>query len=236
VRRPRSRRTGTRAAAALAFALALVIFASGVSSAQSTGRSRWRSSRYGRRGAEIWLEAPRVGAATGSGYRNGMDLPGDVTDDLDLSAGLGFGFGLMLGFSDKVGFEARVLQTTHDVSGSDRRWDLNQIHVGGRYTFLHDQRVQFFLGAGGAHSTLEFDRSESLLTEFERLSGFGWYVTAGVDYVASSRWVVGLRADYTVMKYDHVLVGTSENEIEDPFDGSSFGASLSINYRVPVWW
>jgi hypothetical protein len=236
VRRPRNRCGGKRAAATLSIALALVLVESGVSSAQSTGRSRWRSSRYGRRGAEIWLEAPRLGVATGSGYKNGVDLPGDLTDDLDLAAGLGFGFGIMFGFSDKVGLEARVVQTTHAVEGSDRRWDLDQIHVGGRYTFLHDNRIQIFAGAGGARSTLEFDAGESLLTDFERLSGLGWYVAGGVDYVLSSRWVVSLRTDYTVMKYDSVLVGTSEDEIEDPFDGSSFGASLSVNYRVPIWW
>lgn len=217
-------------------ALALVLVVSGVSSAQSQGRSRWRTSRYGRQGAEIWLEAPRVGVATGSGYKNGMELPGDLTDDLDLSAGLGFGFGIMFAISDKIALEGRVVQTSHGVSGSDKRWDLDQIFAGGRYTFLHDRRTQIFVGGGGAQSTLEFDSSESLLTDFERLSGLGWYVAGGVDYVLSSRWVVSLRMDYTVMKYSRVLVGTSDEEIEDPFDGSSFGASLSINYRVPVWW
>jgi len=236
VRRPRCRRGRTGVAASILIALALVLVMSGVSCAQSRGKSRWRTSRYGRQGAEIWLEAPRVGVATGSGYKNGTDLPGDLTDDLDLATGLGFGFGMMFGFSDNVALEARVVQTSHGVSGSDKRWDLDQIHVGGRYTFLHDRRIQIFAGAGGARSTLEFDASESLLTDFERLSGFGWYVAGGVDYVFSSRWVVSLRTDYTVMKYNHILVGVSEEDIEDPLDGSSLGVSLSVNYRVPVWW
>lgn len=224
------------AVAGLAIVAALVLLASSVSSAQSTGRSRWRSSRYGRRGAEIWLEAPRVGVATGSGYKNDTMLPGDVTNDLDLSTGVGFGFGVMFGVSDKVGFEARVVQTNHSVSGSDMSWDLDQVYVGARYTFFYDRRLQLFLGAGGARTTLEFDASESLLTEFERLTGLGWYAAGGVDYVLSSRWVVSLRTDYTVVKYNRVLIGTSEDEIEDPLDGSSLGAAISINYRVPVWW
>jgi hypothetical protein len=236
VRRPGSKRNAVRAATALSVALAFVLIATSVSSAQTTGRPRWRSSRYGRRGAEIWLEAPRLVFATGSGYKNGTEIPGGVTNDLDLSPGLGFGFGLLFGVSDKVGLEARVVQTTHSVPDSDMRWDLDQIHVGGRYTFFYDRPIQLFLGAGGARSTLEFDTTESLLTEFERLTGFGWYVTGGVDYVISSRWVVSLRADYTVMKYARVQVGTSEDDIEDPLDGSSLGASLTINYRVPVWW
>ncbi len=236
MKRPRNRAGGTRAVVTLTVALAFVLIVSGTSSAQSRGRSRWRTSRYGREGAEIWLEAPRVGVATGSGYRNGTELPGDQTDDLDLSPGLGFGFGIMFAFSDKVALEGRIVQTSHDVSGSDRSWDLDQIFAGGRYIFLHDKRIQIFVGAGGARHTLEFDSTESLLTDFERLSGFGWYLATGVDYVASSRWVVSLRTDYTVMKYNHILVGTTEEDIEDPFDGSSLGVSLSINYRVPVWW
>jgi outer membrane protein W len=236
VRKPRSRRTGRIAAGSILITLALMLVASGTSSAQSQGRPRWRSSRYGRQGAEIWLEAPRVGLAMGSGYKSGVELPGDVTDDLDLSAGLGFGFGIMFAASDRIGFEARVVQTTHAVSGSDQRWDLDQIHVGGRYMFFHDRPVQVFVGAGGARSTLEFDASESYPTGFQRLSGYGWYVTAGVDYVVSSRWVVSLRTDYTVMKYDRVIVEINETDIEDALDGSSLGASLSFSYRVPVWW
>ena len=275
MKRPRNRGGGTRAVVTLTVALAFVLIVSGTSCAQSRGGSRWRSSRYGRQGAEIWLEAPRVGVATGSGYRNGTELPGDQTDDLDLSPGLGFGFGIMFAFSDKVALEGRIVQTSHDVSDSDRSWDLDQVFAGGRYIFLYDRRIQIFVDAregseedmerfgelqgelsrtareanqafsqvdpdlrrrGGARHTLEFDSTESLLTDFERLSGFGWYLATGVDYVASSRWVVSLRTDYTVMKYNHILVGTTEEDIEDPFDGSSFGVSLSINYRVPIWW
>jgi opacity protein-like surface antigen len=223
-------------AAAILIALALLLLVSGLSSAQSEPRSRWRSSRYGRRGAEIWLEAPRVGVATGSGYKNGTEVVDDLTNDLDMSAGLGFGFGIMFGFSDNVAVEGRVVQTTHDVPDADRRWDLDQIHVGARYQFLHDRPIQLFVGLGGARSTLEFDTGDSFVVEFERLSGYGWYVAGGVDYVLSSRWVVSLRSDYTVMEYGRVNLGTTENDIEDPIDGSSFGASLSISYRVPIWW
>jgi outer membrane protein W len=217
-------------------ALAFTLVASGTSAAQSEARPRWRSSRYGRQGAEIWLEAPRVGVATGSGYKNGVALPLDVTDDLDLTAGFGFGFGIMFAASDKIGFEARVVQTTHKASAGDLSWDLDQIHVGGRYLFLHDRPIQVFVGAGGARSTLEYDSSESLVTGFQRLSGFGWYATAGVDYVVSSRWVVSFRTDYTFIKYDRIIVGINEEDIEDALDGSSLGVSFSISYRVPVWW
>jgi outer membrane protein W len=239
VRRRRSRSARTCAAALLVVALAVVLVAPGSSFAQSDRRSRWRTSRYGRQGAELWLEAPRVGLATGSGYTNGVELPGgdgDEAEDLNLSSGLGFGFGVMFAFSDKVALEGRVVQTNHEVSGGDRNWDLDQLFVGGRYIFFHDRPIQVFVGAGAARHTLEFDSSESLLTEFERVSGYGWYVATGVDYVVSSRWVIGLRSDYVSMNYNRIQVGTSENDIEDPLDGSVFGVSLSINYRVPIWW
>lgn len=223
-------------ARALLIALAFALVASGTSAAQSETRPRWRTSRYGRQGAEIWFEAPRLGVATGSGYKAGVELPGAGTEDLDLRAGFGFGFGIMFAASDQIGFEARVVQTTHKTAAGDVGWDLDQIHVGGRYLFLHDRPIQVFVGAGGARSTLEFDSSESLLTDFQRLSGYGWYVTAGVDYIVSNRWVVSFRTDYTVMKYGRINVGTHEQDIEDALDGSSLGISFSFSYRVPVWW
>jgi hypothetical protein len=206
------------------------------SAARSKRPSRWRTSRYGRQGAEIWLEAPRLGLATAKGYRNGARLYGYKVDDFDLLPGWGFGFGLMFALYDQFAVEFRYVQTSHDVANRDKRWDLDQMFAGARYVFFHDKQYQVFVGAGGVRQTLELDSTEFLLTNFERLSGYGWYSTAGLDYVASSRWVVSLRADYVLMKYAHVLVGTDEKEIEIPFDGSSFGTSISFNYRIPIWW
>jgi hypothetical protein len=241
VRRPRNRRRAGAARTA-AVAIGVVFVLSALSSAQSLRPPRWRTGRYDRQGAEIWLEAPRFVAATGKGYRNGAKLydgataEDDKIEDLDLEPGWGFGFGLMFALSGNVAVEGRVVQTNHDVSASGLSWDLDQFFAGGRYVFRHDRRVQIFLGAGGARHALEFDTGESLVTDFQRLSGFGWYVSTGVDYVASSRWVVSLRADYVSMEYGSVHIGTSEEDIADPFDGSAFGVSLSVNYRVPVFW
>lgn len=215
----------------------LLAVTGGDSSAARSGRpSRWRSSRYGRQGAEIWLEAPRLGLATGKGYRNGARLYANKVDDFDLLPGWGFGFGLMFAPSDEFAVEFRYVQTSHEVANRDRNWDLDQMLAGARYVFFHDKQFQIFVGVGGARQTLEFDATESLLTDFERLSGFGWYATTGVDYVASSRWVVSLRVDYVMMKYNHALEGTSEETIEVPFAGNSLGVSVSFSYRVPIWW
>jgi hypothetical protein len=187
--------------------------------------SRWRSSRYGRGGAEIWGEVPRFVLPVGQGYDG----------DHDLGAGVGFGFGLMFGFSDKLALEGRMLQTGH--KGTDGRlWDIDQYLMGMRYTFFHEEALQPYVALGGARLSLEWNAPESGLSGFERLWGYGAYATAGVDYVVSSRWVVGLRSDYAWMRYTRANIGTDEANIEDPLNGSTIGFSLSLHYRVPVSW
>jgi len=204
--------------------LALAVVAT-ADAAQGAG-SRWRTSRYGRRGAEIWAEAPRFVAPTGKGY----------DDEYDLREGWGFGFGIMFAGSDNLGFEGRMLQTTHEALSSGRTWHIDQYFVGGRYMFRQERRVQPYLSAGGIYVGLEWQGGSDPATDFERLSGYGAYATAGVDYIISSRWVAGLRTDFLWMKYTRSIVGTDESALDDPRDGGSVGLSFTVGYRVPVWW
>lgn len=192
--------------------------------AQEVG-PRLRTGKYGRGGAEVWGEFPRFAAPVGKGY----------SGEYDVSSGVGFGFGLMMGLSDKLAFEGRMTQTSH-ATPDDRSWDIDQYFIGMRYTFRHEKPLQPFVALGGARLSLEWTEPGGGLSEFARLTGYGAYGTVGLDYVLSSRWAVGARADYIWARYTRVNIGTEENDLEDSLDASVIGLSLSLHYRVPVYW
>ncbi|MFH1689464.1 MAG: outer membrane beta-barrel protein [Candidatus Eisenbacteria bacterium] len=213
---------------AVALVLVALVLAATVleASAARPGRG-WRSTRYGRGGAEIWAEFPRVTFATGAGYR----------EEFDVTEGLGFGFGMMWGVSDNIAFEGRMLQTNHTVGAGEekREWDLDLIKVGARFSFFEEYRFQPFVGAGWAKLTLERDTGYDSSDPFERLTGYGAYVTLGVDYIHSSAWSAFLRADYTHGGYGHHAVGLTENALDDPLSGNCASVTVGIAYRIPAW-
>ena len=221
------KQTNRRAALAVAYTMALTLIAAAVCPAAAPERPyRWRSSRYGRKGAEIWAEAPRYGFPVGKDY----------TGEYDLHGGLGFGFGVMFAFSDKFALEARMLQTMHETVADDRSWDIDQALVGFRYGFRYERAFQPFVAAGGARLSLEYDPTKNQTVEFRRFSGYGAYGSLGIDYVISNRWVVGFRTDYVWMRYTEAIVGTQNYTLDDDIKGSIVGLSLSVHYRIPVIW
>lgn len=205
--------------------LTLAVSAWTLAAEAADGTPRGRTSRYGRGGAEIWGEVPRFVLPSGKGYDG----------EYDLSMGTGFGFGLMLGLSDKLAFEGRLAQTKHKTD-DERHWDIDQYFAGFRYTFRHERALQPYVAVGGTRLSLEWNEPEGGFSEFARLWGYGAYGTAGVDYVLSSRWVVGSRVDYLWMRYTRANIGTYEGDLDDPLDGSFIGFSLSLHYRVPLYW
>lgn len=213
-------------AAALVLA-ALFLAATVLEASAARPGQGWRSTRYGRRGAEIWAEFPRVTYATGAGYR----------EEFDVTEGVGFGFGLMWGVSDNIAVEGRMLQTNHSVGEDEEKseWDLDVIKVGARYGFFEEYRFQPFVGAGWAKITLERDVSYDSSNPFERLTGYGAYVTLGVDYIHSSAWGAFLRADYTHGGYGHHTVGLEEGALDDPLSGNCASVTIGIAYRIPSW-
>ena len=62
----RLRSSHTLAAVALVVAAVILTATAVEASAASSGRG-WRATRYGRKGAELWVEFPRGLFATGSG-------------------------------------------------------------------------------------------------------------------------------------------------------------------------
>ncbi|MBD3348818.1 MAG: outer membrane beta-barrel protein [Candidatus Eisenbacteria bacterium] len=207
-----------------AMAVVAVLVLASIAGAQQAS-TKWRSSRYGRTGAELWGEFPLVTVPVGDGYE----------DDYDVRSGLGFGFGIMFGFSDKLGLEGRMVQTEHK-SGDGRMWDMDQYYAGFRYMFRYEEQVQPYVALGGARLALEWTAEEGGVTDFERIWGYGAYASVGTDYVMSRTWVAGLRVNYTWMKYSRENIGTEENDIEKSLDGSSLGFSLSLHYRIPLAW
>jgi hypothetical protein len=202
---------------------ALLAAAAADASAQSR-RGRWRSSRYGRTGAELSIEFPRLGAATGRGF----------SEERDLEAGMGIGFGLMWGFSDNLALEARMVQTNHKGGPDEVEWDMDQVMIGGRFTFLTEDVFQPFVGLGFARVALERDESP-LEAGFERVSWLGGYVAAGLDFVWSSQWSGFLRADYSVVGSGHETIGTDEADLGSKERGNAAAVSLGITYRIPSW-
>ena len=214
---------------AVTLALAALLIAAAAmeaSAARPAGRN-WRSSRYGRKGAEIWAEFPRVTLPVGAGYR----------EEYDVTEGMGFGFGLMWGISDNFALEGRVLQTNHTTGSGDeeREWDIDHIKIGPRFTFLTERRFQPFVGVGWSKLTLERDIGEDASEDFERLTGYGAYVTAGVDYIHNSQWSAFLRVDYTHGGYGHLTVGLDEEGLDDPLSGNCVSAAVGVSYRIPAW-
>jgi outer membrane protein W len=206
-------------------AVAAMLVAASVEVSASRPHSVWRSTRYGRNGAEMSVEFPRVLYATGAGY----------TEDYDVTEGLGFGFGLMWGISDNIAFEGRMLQSNHTVGADEIEWDIDIITAGARYTFLVEYRFQPFVGTGWTKMTFERDVSATSSTSFERLIGYGAYATIGVDYIHSSAWSGFFRADYVHGGYGYRLVGTEEEPPDDPLSGNCVSMTLGISYRIPVW-
>jgi outer membrane protein W len=195
-------------------------------SAASSGRGR-KSTRYGRKGAEMWVEFPRVVFATGAGYR----------EDYDVTEGLGFGFGMMWGISDNIAFEGRMLQSNHTVGSEEeeKEWDIDLFLLGARYTFLEESRFQPFVGTGWAKMTMERDTGFASSDPFERLTGYGAYVTIGIDYIQSSSWSGFFRADYTHGGYGHWTLGLDETTLDDPLSGNCVSMTLGVAYRIPAW-
>jgi outer membrane protein W len=195
-------------------------------SAASSGRG-WKSTRYGRKGAEMWVEFPRVVYATGAGYRG----------EYDVTEGLGFGFGMMWGISDNIAFEGRMLQSNHTVGSGEetKEWDIDLFQVGARYTFFEENRLQPFVGTGWAKMTMERDAEPASPDPFERLTGYGAYLTIGVDYIHSGSWSGFFRADYTHGGYGHWTIGLEEGGLDEPLSGNCVSMTLGIAYRIPVW-
>jgi outer membrane protein W len=212
----------------VALVLAAVILAATAVdvSAERAGRG-WKSTRYGRKGVEMWVEFPRVTYATGDGYR----------DDYDLAEGLGFGLGMMWGISDNIALEGRMLQSNHTAGpeGEEKEWDIDLFQLGARYTFLEENRLQPFAGAGWAKMVLERDVGTTSSDPFERLTGYGAYVTIGVDYIHSSSWSGFFRADYTHGGYGHWTLGLDEAKLDDPLSGNCVSMTLGMAYRIPSW-
>lgn len=218
------RNSHTLAAVALVVAAVILTAAAVEASAASRGRG-WKSTRYGRKGAELWVEFPRVLFATGAGYK----------EDYDVTEGLGFGFGMMWGISDNIAFEGRMLQSNHTGGTDQEEWDIDIFKVGARYTLFEEYRFQPFFGTGWAKMTLERDTGYESDYPFERMTGYGAYVTIGVDYIHSSSWSGFFRADYTHGGYGHRTIGLEDETLDEPLSGNCAGLTLGIVYRVPAW-
>ncbi len=195
-------------------------------SAATPGRGR-KSTRHGRKGVEMWLEFPRVVSATGAGY----------TGEYDVTDGLGFGLGMMWGISDNIAFEGRMLQSNHIVGSEEegKEWDIDLFQLGARYSFFEENRFQPFVGTGWAKMTLERDTGSNSSGLFERLTGYGAYVTIGIDYIHSSSWSGFFRADYTHGGYGHRTLGLEGEALDDPLSGNCVSMTLGIAYRIPAW-
>jgi opacity protein-like surface antigen len=206
--------------------VAVIVALSSAASASDGRRTRVKLSRYDRRGAELGGEVPRFLIPIGKGYEG----------EYGIGDGWGFGFRALFVLTDVIGLEGRIVQTNHHVSSTDSNWDLDQYLVGGRYMFRGERALQPFVAAGGTRLALEFDEGENQTTDFIRLSGYGAYVSAGVDYILSQRWVAGARVDYIWMNYSHLNEGLAESDLEHTLNGSALGFSLSLSYRVPILW
>jgi hypothetical protein len=220
--------SGFRSIAAAILVVMLVAVAACSAGAQRPQR-RWRSTRHGRTGAEISVEFPRFGYATGRAY----------SGERDIAPGMGIGFGIMWGFTDNIALDARMVQTNHKTETEDIEWDIDQVLVGARYNFNTEGQIQPFVGLGFSRVALDRDNGLVVGASFERASWYGGYVTTGVDFVWNNRWLGFFRADYSVVGWGRENVGT-ESEIEESDLGKSergdmAAITVGIAYRIPSW-
>jgi hypothetical protein len=159
---------------------AVILAATAVEVSAAGSRRGWKSTRYGRKGAEMWVEFPRVVYATGAGY----------SEEHDVTEGLGFGFGMMWGISDNIAFEGRMVQSNHTVNPGEEEteWDIDLFHLGARYTFFEEHRLQPFVGTGWAKLTMERDAEPTSSDAFERLTGYGPTTRTAATGTGSSGW------------------------------------------------
>ncbi len=239
MKRPATERLRTRAAGYLIVSVAALLVLTAAAAAQDAPAAARKPTLYGRKGSEIWIEAPRVMFPTGGGYRNGHELGDDYAINIDLEAGFGFGFGIFFAISDNLLFEGRMIQSSHRVGAvgetPERDWDLDQAYVGVRYVFRYEEQLQPSVGLGGLRYSLEWSPGVDDPGEFVRLTGYGGYVSFGLDYMISRRWAALFRAEYGVMSYTDGLFGTDDFDIDSSLDGSGFGMSLGLSYRIPMW-
>ena len=180
---------------------------------------------YGRRGAELWVEAPRYTVPIGEAYMG----------EYRIENGWGFGFGLMFGLTDVIALEGRVLQSDHEVTSTEEQWDLDHAFVGVRYTFSPEEDWQPFVTVGGVRLALEKETELETSSDFRRMTGYGAFVAVGMDYALSPRFVLSVRGDYFVMWYSREYVGTEEFELDSAPRGDGTGVTLCLGYRVPTW-
>ncbi len=204
--------------ATLAVALLIVLITADAAPAKLRGfipRSR--------RGAEVSVEIPRYTFPLGDGY----------VGDYAIDEGWGFGFGLMLGFADNLGLEARTVQSNHRVEAGE--WDLDQTFVGIKYCFVGDSAFQPFISGGYCRQLMETDSLDAPLDEFTRLSGHGAYMSAGIDYFRNSKFLFSIRADYVLVDFTRGAFGIDEGDLEDAIDADGIAVSVSVGYRAPIW-
>ncbi|MBM3307375.1 MAG: outer membrane beta-barrel protein [Candidatus Eisenbacteria bacterium] len=217
--------TGSTARRAASPAPALLACALLLAAGPATADEPSPFSGYGRRGAELWAEAPRYTLPFGEAYVN----------ERRIENGWGFGFGFMLGLTDVLSVEGRVVQSWHKVLSTDERWDLDHAFVGVRYTFSPESDAQPFVGIGGVRLSLERRVDIESSSDFRRATGYGAYVTAGVDRILSPRFVLTIRGDYYVMSYTREFVGVNEDDFSGDSRGDGAGVSVCLGYRVPTW-
>jgi hypothetical protein len=180
---------------------------------------------YGRRGAEIWVEVPRYTVPVGEAYVN----------EYRIENGWGFGFGMMFGITDVIALEGRVVQSNHEVASTGDKWDLDHTFIGVRYTLSPEEDLQPFFTVGGLRLALEQDIGLDSSSDFRRITGYGAFVSVGVDRVLSPRLVLTVRGDYYVMSYSREFIGTDEHDFPHASRGDGAGVSVCLGYRVPTW-
>jgi hypothetical protein len=216
--------SGLRTAVTLVLAI-LVAAVLVVDAGAQRPERRWRANPYGRTGAEISVEFPRFGVATGRAY----------SEERDIGPGMGIGFGIMWGISDNLALDGRMVQTNHTSETGDIQWDVDQVLVGGRYTFNTESALQPFVGLGFARVALERDQPSPTGVEFERISWYGGYLTGGVDFIWSRQWSGFVRADYSVAGFGHETIGNDEADLGKKQHGDFGAVTLGITYRIPSW-
>jgi len=176
-----------------------------------------------RRGAEVSVEVPRYIFPIGEG----------LVGDYYIDEGWGFGFGLMFGFVDNFGLEARTVQSNHRIDAGE--WDLDQTFVGIKYCMVGDSAFQPFVCAGYCRQLMETDSADAPLDDFTRLTGHGGYLSVGVDYFRMSKFLFSVRADYILMDFTRGSFGIDEQDLDESLDSDTIAISLAVGYRAPIW-
>lgn len=157
----------------------------------------------------------------------------------DIDAGMGFGFGGGIKFS-QAALEVNYLRTTHDATVADYPRDatLNMVNIDLKYHFIPRSSTQPYAQIGLCIPWMNVDNAATSATgdivADARYSGYGLNIGGGVTMHLNDQIAFTGGAVYRWIGYNH-FEGIYGDEIDwdSSLDGSGLSFQLGVVFKIP---